>query len=41
MLFQPDAPGDWGQMLETDSVKTSTNMLKTSLCVQQYSKMQS
>ena len=35
MLYQPDAPGDWGQMLETDSVKTSTNMLKTSLCVQQ------
>ncbi|HXX79513.1 MAG TPA: alpha/beta fold hydrolase [Ktedonobacteraceae bacterium] len=30
MLYQPDAPGDWGQMLETDTVKTSTSMLKTS-----------
>jgi alpha-beta hydrolase superfamily lysophospholipase len=30
MLYQPDAPGDWGQMLVTDTIKTSTSMLKTS-----------
>ncbi len=30
MLNQPDAPGDWGQMLETDTVKTSTRILKAS-----------
>ena len=30
MLYQPDAPGDWGQMLESDTIKTATDMLKTS-----------
>jgi alpha-beta hydrolase superfamily lysophospholipase len=30
MLYRPDAPGDWGQMLESDTIKTSTEMLKTS-----------
>ncbi len=30
MLYQPDAPGDWGQMFATDAVKTSTSMLKAS-----------
>ncbi len=30
MLYQPDAPGDWGQMLETDTIKTSTSLLETS-----------
>jgi alpha-beta hydrolase superfamily lysophospholipase len=29
MLYQPDAPGDWGQMLESDTIKTATDMLKT------------
>lgn len=29
MLYQPDAPGDWGQMLESDAVKTATDILKT------------
>jgi alpha-beta hydrolase superfamily lysophospholipase len=29
MLSQPDAPGDWGQMLESDTIKTTTEMLKT------------
>ena len=29
MLYQPDAPGDWGQMLESDTVKTATDILKT------------
>ena len=30
MLYQPDAPGDWGQMLESDAIKTATDILKTS-----------
>ena len=30
MLYQPDAPGDWGQMLESDTVKTATDILNTS-----------
>ncbi len=30
MLYQPDAPGDWGQMLATETIKTSTSMVKTS-----------
>ena len=30
MLYQPDAPGDWGQMLESDTIKTATDMLNTS-----------
>jgi alpha-beta hydrolase superfamily lysophospholipase len=30
MLFQPDAPGDWGQMLESDTIKTATDILETS-----------
>ena len=30
MLFQPDAPGDWGQMLESETIKTATDILKTS-----------
>lgn len=30
MLYQPDAPGDWGQMLESDIIKTATEILKTS-----------
>ncbi len=30
MLYQPDAPGDWGQMLESDTIKTATDILKTS-----------
>jgi alpha-beta hydrolase superfamily lysophospholipase len=30
MLYQPDSPGDWGQMLESDTIKTATDMLKTS-----------
>ena len=29
MLYQPDAPGDWGQMLESDTIKTATDILKT------------
>src|SRR2546428_12038476 len=29
MLYQPDAPGDWGQMLESDTIKTTTEMLVT------------
>jgi alpha-beta hydrolase superfamily lysophospholipase len=29
MLYQPDAPGDWGQMLESDSIKTTTELLET------------
>ena len=29
MLYQPDAPGDWGQMLESDTVKTATDILNT------------
>ena len=29
MLYQPDAPGDWGQMFESDTIKTATDMLKT------------
>ena len=29
MLYQPDAPGDWGQMLESDAIKTATDILKT------------
>ncbi len=29
MLYQPEAPGDWGQMLESDTIKTATEMLKT------------
>ncbi len=30
MLYQPDAPGDWGQMLESGTIKTATDLLKTS-----------
>ncbi len=30
MLYQPDSPGDWGQMLRTDSIETVTEILKTS-----------
>ena len=30
MLYQPDAPGDWGQMLESDTIKTATDILNTS-----------
>src|SRR6266566_875779 len=30
MLYQADATGDWGQVLESDTIKTSTEMLKTS-----------
>ena len=30
MLYQPDAPGDWGQMLESDTIKTATDILKSS-----------
>ena len=30
MLYQPDSPGDWGQMLESDTIKTATDILKTS-----------
>jgi alpha-beta hydrolase superfamily lysophospholipase len=30
MLYQPDAPGDWGQMLESATIKTATDILKTS-----------
>jgi alpha-beta hydrolase superfamily lysophospholipase len=30
MLYRPEAPGDWGQMLESDTIKTATEMLKTS-----------
>jgi alpha-beta hydrolase superfamily lysophospholipase len=30
MLYQPDAPGDWGQMLDSDTIKTATAILKTS-----------
>ena len=30
MLYQPDAPGNWGQMLESDTIKTATDILKTS-----------
>ena len=30
MLYQPDALGDWGQMLESDTIKTATDILKTS-----------
>src|SRR6266487_6061560 len=29
MLYQSDAPGDWGQMLESDTIKTNIEMLKT------------
>ncbi len=29
MLYQPDAPGDWGQMLESDTIKTATDILNT------------
>ena len=29
MLYQPDAPGDWGQMLESVSIKTATEILET------------
>ncbi len=29
MLYRPEAPGDWGQMLESDTVKTATEMLMT------------
>jgi alpha-beta hydrolase superfamily lysophospholipase len=29
MLYQPEAPGDWGQMLESDTIKTATEMLMT------------
>jgi len=29
MLYQPDAPGDWGQMFESDTIKTATDILKT------------
>jgi alpha-beta hydrolase superfamily lysophospholipase len=29
MLYQSEAPGDWGQMLETDTIKTTTSILKT------------
>ncbi len=29
MLYQPDIPGDWGQMFESDAVKTATDILKT------------
>jgi alpha-beta hydrolase superfamily lysophospholipase len=29
MLYQPRAPGDWGQMLESDTIKTATDILKT------------
>ena len=29
MLYQPDAPGDWGQMLESATIKTATDILKT------------
>jgi alpha-beta hydrolase superfamily lysophospholipase len=28
MLYQPDAPGDWGQMLESDTIKTATEILE-------------
>ncbi len=30
MLYRPEAPGDWGQMLVSDTIKTATDMLKTS-----------
>jgi alpha-beta hydrolase superfamily lysophospholipase len=30
MLYQPEAQGDWGQMLESDTIKTVTEMLMTS-----------
>ena len=30
MLYQPDAPGDWGEMIESDTIKTATDILKTS-----------
>jgi alpha-beta hydrolase superfamily lysophospholipase len=30
MLYQPDAAGDWGQMLESDTIKITTEILKTS-----------
>src|SRR5690242_16307286 len=29
MLYQPDAPGNWGQMLESDTIKTTTETLVT------------
>ena len=29
MLYQPDAPGDWGQMLESETIKTATDILNT------------
>ena len=29
MLYKPDAPGDWGQMIESDTVKTATDLLNT------------
>jgi alpha-beta hydrolase superfamily lysophospholipase len=29
MLYQQDAPGDWGQMLKTDTIETATEILKT------------
>lgn len=29
MLYQPDSPGDWGQMLESETIKTATEILKT------------
>ncbi len=29
MLYLPNIPGDWGQMLESDAVKTATDILKT------------
>ena len=29
MLYQPDVPGDWGQMLELDTIKTATDILNT------------
>ncbi len=29
MLYRPEAPGDWGQMLESDTIKTATEMLVT------------
>jgi alpha-beta hydrolase superfamily lysophospholipase len=30
MLYQPDSPGDWGLMLNSDSIETATEILKTS-----------
>jgi alpha-beta hydrolase superfamily lysophospholipase len=29
MLYQPDAPGDWGQMIESETIKTATDILNT------------